>query len=208
MLGVRQRLDRPSRSSSNTRVRTRKPGAKGRTAGRRPAPGRPPTPAHPGSAAARRSTAPGPRRSRAGAGAPRHRRTGWQPASGDRRALSRGPLPPCAARVTRTPSTVPSVTALAAFGVRQEPVGAVQRHERPAERRRARRDAAPMQVADAVRRAGPPDRVVQQLVVAQPPRPHLAGAGAARMRAVTARSQPAPRRSCAVSNSGSPTTLE
>ena len=83
---------------------------------------------------------------------------------------------------------------LAALGVGQEPVGAVQRHEGPGHRGHARRDAAAMQVADAVRRAGPPDRVVQQArrrrATATRTSPGLA---AARMRVVTAAGQPRPR---------------
>ena len=54
---------------------------------------------------------------RAGAAAQQRRRAAARPAPLGRRrarAVSRGPLPPCAARVTRTPSTWPSVGAGAA----------------------------------------------------------------------------------------------
>ena len=65
---------------------------------------------------------------------------------------------------------------LAALAVGQEAVRAVQRHERARHRRHARGDPAAVQIADTVRRAWPPDRVVQQLVAADDRDAHLARA--------------------------------
>ena len=84
---------------------------------------------------------------------------------------------------------------LAPLGVRQEPVRATQRHERPAQRRRPRRDPAAIQVPHAVRRTGPPDRIVQQLVIANHRDAHLTRAGSGEDPRGHGTSQPAPRSS-------------
>ena len=122
--------------------------------------------------------------------------------------MSRGPLPPWAARVTRTPRMAPAVAPARAVGVGQEPVGAVQRHEGTRHRGDTGDDPAAVQVADAVRPAGPPDREVEQRAVARHRDADLARAGGGADARGHGIGQPRPRSSCAVSNSGRPTTLE
>ena len=128
--------------------------------------------------------------------------------SGARRAVSRGPLPPCAARVTRTDTMIALVQARATLAVRQKPLGAVQRQKTAGHGGNPGHHPAAMQIADPVRRAWPPDRIVQQRVITQHGDAHLARAGGGQNAQRHGSGQPSPRSSCAVSNSGRPTTLE
>ena len=98
--------------------------------------------------------------------------------------------------------------ARATLAVRQEALGAVQRHEAACHGGHPGNHPATMQIADPVRRAWPPDRIVQQRVITQHGDAHLARAGGGQDAQRHGSGQPSPRSSCAVSNSGRPTTLE
>ncbi len=180
-----------------------------------PPPGRRPRPAQ-----RRRPRAPGAAGEQAGSSTSTGRRGGGrQPQHGDwgraqqagrarpgssGRAARRGPLPPCAARTIRTASSVAHAAARGARAVGQEAVRAAERHERAGHARHHRGDPAAMHVAHAVRAARAPERVVDQHAVLHRRDPDLARAARGAHR--HGRSQPWPRSSCAVSNSGSPTT--
>ena len=117
----------PSISSSKARATgcTRAPSA-GRSAATRA--GSSTTTGADGCSAASRSTAPGPRRSSAGGPVPTSAAS-----AASSRAVRRGPLPPCAARMTRTPEHGAFAEPLAALGIRQEPLALCQCHEAAAD---------------------------------------------------------------------------
>ncbi len=166
--GQRPGMDRASTaaSSSSSKARTSvrrspKPGAGGEHGGSSTgsAPGRRPP------AAQRR----GPGASRPAAG--RGLRRGGQP----------GPLPPCAARVMRTASSVALASPGGAVAVGQEALVAADRDEGAGHGRDPGGDPAAMQVAQPVRGARAPERVVRQRVVLHRRDPDLARAQARAM---------------------------
>ncbi len=94
----------------------------------------------------------------------------------------------------------------AAGAVGQKALGAGDGDESAGQRRGTGDHPAAMQVAHAVGRARPPDRVIVQPVRIRRRHPHLAGARGGQQ--LHGSGKPRPRNNWAVSNSGSPTTPE
>ncbi len=125
-------------------------------------------------------------------------------------AVSRGPLPPCAARVMRTPGAIargehlrrprcPAGTLRLPSSATNAPAMAGTRAVTRPRCRSPTPSGAP----------GRQSRVIQQVAIAAPTATRTSpGLAAPRMRDVHGSGQPRPRSSCAVSNSGSPTTPE
>ena len=94
------------------------------------------------------------------------------------------------------------------FAVGQEPLGPIQRHETSCHRANPGHHPPAKQVANTIRGTGPPDGVIQQRPITHHRDPHLARAAGGQDALAHGNGQPSPRSSCAVSNSGRPTTFE